>query len=396
DYDSTEQTINDGYGNYYLVPAGQFSMGDNYDEGNPRERPVHNVYLDEYYIGEYEVTNEEYEKFMVDEGYSNQGYWSGGGFGFFSEPLYWNDSTYNGGGIQGNEQFPVVGVSWFEAKAYSSWLSTKTGNVYRLPTEVEWEKAARGGDYLDGDDSAQVPNPINPPRRYPWGNNIDSSYANYLDSGDPYEQGLTPVGYYDGSTYGNFLTHDNSSPYGAYDMAGNVYEWCNDFYSEDYYQVCYNMGTVTNPLGPLSGSIYVIRGGAFLYETFKLRSAYRGAYYPTFRGAYIGIRCVREESVSSIGENSINPNPDNFILHHNYLNPFNPTTKIKYTVPSTSNVKMEVFNALGKVVRILVDAEKQVGESDVLFDAVGLPSGVYYYRLQAGDFTVSKKMLLLK
>jgi formylglycine-generating enzyme required for sulfatase activity len=293
---SIELSINDGYGDYILVPAGKYSMGDNFNDGNPRERPVHTVYLDSYYIGKYEVTNEEYKKFMDDGGYSNPDYWSNGGFLYVKEFLYWNDSTYNGGGIEGNDKFPVSGVCWFEAMAYCSWLSVKTGNAYRLPTEAEWEKAARGGDFLDGDDNAQVPNPFTPSRRYPWGNNIDGSYANYIDSGDPYDNGLTPVGYYDGSTRGTFSTHDNASPYGVYDMAGNVYEWCRDFYGEDYYQTFLSTGTVTNPQGPESGSIFVIRGSAFLYKTFKQRCAYRGAYYPSFRGAYIGIRCVREIS----------------------------------------------------------------------------------------------------
>jgi formylglycine-generating enzyme required for sulfatase activity len=289
-----EQSVNEGYGNQLLVPAGRFTMGDNYDEGNPREKPVHTVYLDSFYIGEFEVTNQEYKKFIGARGYENREYWSSGGFGRFGEPLHWHDAVYNGGGIPGNEHFPVVGVSWFEAAAYCSWLSAETGSVYRLPTEAEWEKAARGGDYLDGDDSHQVPNPI-PQRRYPWGNEIDGSYANYLDSGDPYDNGLTPVGYYSGSMHGDFSTHNNASPFGAYDMAGNVYEWI-----KDYYQERYDPETATNPQGPESGSMHVIRGSAFLYETFKQRSSYRGAYYPSFQGAYIGIRCVRETAANAI------------------------------------------------------------------------------------------------
>jgi prepilin-type processing-associated H-X9-DG protein len=288
-----ESVINEGYGNYFLVPAGTFEMGDNFDEGNPRERPVHVVYVDAFYIGEFEVTNGQYRKFIDDGGYGNEEYWSAGGFGFFEEPVHWNDLTFNGGGIPGNEKFPVVGVCWYEAAAYCGWLSAKTGAVYRLPTEAEWEKAARGGSYLDGDAAGRMPNPI-PQRRYPWGDDIDGSYANYLDSGDPHDNGLTPVGYFDGSVRGEFATHDNASPYGAYDMAGNVYEWIRDYYGEDYYQQCKDAGIVENPQGPDSSFGYVIRGSAFQYETFKQRSAYRGAYYPTFRGAYIGIRCVRE------------------------------------------------------------------------------------------------------
>jgi sulfatase modifying factor 1 len=288
-----ESSIDEGFGKLLLVPAGTFSMGDNFEEGNPRERPVHAVYVDAFYIGEFEVTNGQYRKFMDDGGYGNEEYWPDGGFGFFDEPLHWNDTTYSGGGMPGNEKFPVVGVCWFEAAAYCRWLSAKTGAVYRLPTEAEWEKAARGGDFLDGDDAGKVPNPI-PQRRYPWGDEIDGSCANYLDSGDPHDNGLTPVGYYDGSMRGEFSTHDNASPYGAYDMAGNVYEWIRDYYGEDYYQQCKDAGMVENPQGPDSSFGYLIRGSAFQYETFKQRSAYRGAYYPTFRGAYIGIRCVRE------------------------------------------------------------------------------------------------------
>ncbi|NQV17553.1 MAG: formylglycine-generating enzyme family protein [Armatimonadetes bacterium] len=298
--DEKNDIVNDGFGNYLFVPAGQFSMGDNFNEGNPRELPVHQVFVSSYYIGEYEVTNGEFKKFIDDNAYQDDEFWQSGGFGYFSEPLHWNDLEYNGGGIPGNEEFPVAGISWFEAKAYCAWLSAQTEEKYRLPTEAEWEKAARGGDFLDGDERAKIPNPIDPPRRYPWGNEIDGSYANYIDSGDPLEEGLTPVGYYDGSIREGFQTSRNFSPYGAFDMAGNVYEWCRDDYIETYYQECLEAGIVTDPqcTDPSFGG-YVIRGSAFLYETFKLRCAYRGAYYPQFRGAYIGIRCVREVATSS-------------------------------------------------------------------------------------------------
>lgn len=302
--------VDDEFGNYLYVPAGLFSMGDNFEEGNERERPVHRVYVSAYFIGEFEISNAEYKKFIDDGGYDIIAYWVNGGFGMFHEPLYWHDAEYHGGGLPGNEPFPVVGVSWFEAQAYCVWLTEKTGHPYRLPTEAEWEKAARGGDFLDGDHDAQVPNPIAPQRRFPWGNEIDGSYANYLDSGDPFDNGLTPVGYYNGRKHGDFQTHSNASPYGAFDMAGNVYDWCNDYYGEHYYKTCNmmggaeseNTGVVENPQGPVIGAIHVIRGSAFAYETFKLRSAYRGAYYPSFRGSYIGFRCVREALVQLVEE----------------------------------------------------------------------------------------------
>ncbi|MFC1731113.1 SUMF1/EgtB/PvdO family nonheme iron enzyme [candidate division KSB1 bacterium] len=268
--------VNEGYGDYFLVPAGEFQMGDNFNEGEAHELPVHTVYLDSFYIGEYEITNYEYKRFMDDGGYTNSAYWTVGGFGSYgSEPSYWNNSTYRGGGIPGNENFPVVGVSWYESMAYCSWLSAKTGEKYRLPTEAEWEKAARGTDQ----------------RRYPWGNNIDGSYANYSNSGDSYDNGMTPVGYYDGSIHGSFSTNDNSSPYGAYDMAGNVYEWVSDWYSANYYAD----SPSNNPTGPASGSGRVIRGGSWNSLPWEgLRSTFRPAGHPpnnTFN--YLGFRCVR-------------------------------------------------------------------------------------------------------
>ena len=397
------QTVNDGYGNYFLVPAGVFSMGDNYNEGRERERPVHRVYLDAYYIGEFEITNEEYKKFMDDGGYTVREFWSSGGSGLFSEPRYWYNSSYNGGGIKDNSNFPVCGISWYEAKAYCSWLSGKTGNVYRLPTEAEWEKAARGGDYLDGDTYKQVPNPMSPPRRYPWGNDIDGSYANYLDSGDPYDNGLTPVGYFDGSTHDTFLTHNNASPYGAYDMAGNVYEWCEDRYNEDYYQECLNAGIVTNPQGPRNETNWgpIIRGSAFLYETFKQRCAYRGSYYHTAREAYIGMRCVREISFSSLNDDK-NQITESCILHQNLPNPFNAGTTIQFEMKMKCPVVLKVYNTKGHEIAVLINGEiKKPGKYSVTWDGrinegAVASSGIYIYRLREGNYLQSKKMICLQ
>jgi len=278
----SQKVINDGYGDYLLVPAGSFEMGDNFNEGRSDERPVHTVHLDAYYIGKFEVTNAEYMSFIDDDGYTNSSYWIAGGFGNYgSHPYYWTDPEFRGGGLPGNENFPVVGINWYETCAYCSWLSDKTEKTYRLPTEAEWEKAARGTDK----------------RRYPWGEIIDEKYANYWLSGDPYDNGLTSVGYYDGSTHDGFKTQNNASPYGAYDMAGNVWEFCSDWHDWDYY----SSSPADNPLGPSTGTHRVVRGGSWIDCENYLRTVERFLnYLPTgkdtaYLSGFIGFRCVLEK-----------------------------------------------------------------------------------------------------
>ena len=157
-----------------LIPAGSFKMGSN--DGEDHAKPVHTVSIDAFYMDEYEVTNAQYREFVQAIGHS--------------EPRYWDDSKFN----QPNQ--PVVGVSWNDADAYARWVDK------RLPTEAEWEYAARGG--LSG-------------RKYPWEDTISLSQACY-DSDKP-----KSVGSY------------SANGYGLYDMVGNVWEWCADWYDSDYY-----------------------------------------------------------------------------------------------------------------------------------------------------------------
>lgn len=314
--------VNDGYGDYLLVPEGEFEMGDNFGEGFPSERPVHKVFLSAYYIGKYEVTNAEYKKFMDDGGYENEAFWSAGGFGEFgNQPLYWDNNTdadpkngqrgttfykgshVHGGGVAGHENFPVNAISWYEAMAYCSWLSEKTGKRYRLPTEAEWEKAARGS-YEHNRDNPELGHQ----RRFPWGDHIDNSYGNFWNSGDPYDNGTTPVGYYDGSIHGNFQTSNNASPYGAYDLTGNVFEWCLDWfeiddpYNSSDYQKLYNQGVVKNPRGLSSGKEVCLRSSDWHHQINSEKEKYfhiprcasRNCDPPHWRGANFGFRCIRD------------------------------------------------------------------------------------------------------
>ncbi|MEW5830799.1 MAG: SUMF1/EgtB/PvdO family nonheme iron enzyme [Chloroflexota bacterium] len=219
-----------------LVPAGTFTMGSTaYDD----EKPPHQVDLDAFYMDKYEVTNALY-KACVDAGVCS----APNNTGSYTRSSYYGDSQY--------DNFPVIYVDWNQAKTYcETWRGT------RLPTEAEWEKAARGTDE----------------RTYPWVEGIDCSKANYCE-GD-----TTEVGSYESGT----------SPFGLYDMAGNVWEWVADWYSETYYQ----NSPSSNPLGPDSGQGRVLRGGSWYDYEGYLRASNRNRYSPYSIDGYIGFRCAR-------------------------------------------------------------------------------------------------------
>jgi formylglycine-generating enzyme required for sulfatase activity/3',5'-cyclic AMP phosphodiesterase CpdA len=238
------------------VESGEFTRGsDEYDW----EKPIRRIYLDKFMIGKYPVTNQEFKAFVQDGGYKKEDLWTPDGLKWLkeeniSEPLYWHDRKWNG------PNFPVVGVSWYEAYAYAKWLSQQTGYNYALPTEAQWEKAARG---TDG-------------KIYPWGDKFNKNFCN------SYEGGLkhtSPVGIFPAG----------KSPYGCMDMAGNVWEWCADWYQEDYY----SKSPDKNPEGPLNGSDRVIRGGGWGFVDWYCRSASRYGNHPADRDVVLGFRLVR-------------------------------------------------------------------------------------------------------
>lgn len=256
--------VNDGFGDFLLVPAGEFKMGDNFNEGEPREKPVHTVYVDAFYIGKFEVTNGDWKKFQSDPGYHDPKLWPGGRPVPKDQSPYWNQAANHGGGTPDSDNYPVIGVNWDAATAYCNWLSAKTGKKYRLPTEAEWEKAARGSDQ----------------RRYPWGNSIDLSYANIVGS-QKYDT-VKPIGSYE----------KGASPYGAMDMGGSVLEWCSDWYSRSYYSV----SAKRNPKGPEKGAYRVLRGGSFFFEAIDARASARSAAWPSFQAfRMVGFRAAREQ-----------------------------------------------------------------------------------------------------
>ena len=201
--------------------------------------------LSAYRIGKYPVTVCQYKRFIEEGGYEDKKYWKAGGFGEFKEPDDWEEQ-------QQHPTRPVVDVSWYEAKAYASWSGCQ------LPTEAEWERAARG--------------PGEKYQKYPWGNREpDKETMNYDESGIGHP---TPVG----------IFPEDCSPDGVIDMAGNVWEWCEDRYGD------YPSGKVTNPAGPSDGSDRVFRGGGWGLAAVGCRLANRDRDAPGDRSVNLGFR----------------------------------------------------------------------------------------------------------
>lgn len=225
------------------IPDGAFAMGAR--EGVAKVKPVHEVYLFAFYMDMYEVTTKHYAQFLTAVGAGQPKL----------VPMLWEQVTpYDG-------DRPVIGVTWTAAEAYCAW------NGKRLPTEAEWEKAARG---TDG-------------RTYPWGNQEPAFKLANFDKpvySNIYSDGLRPIGSYEAGR----------SPYGIYDMAGNAAEWVSDWYDEKYYAT----SPKSNPPGPARGKQKVFRGGSFGDPTLSLNSASRESYFPIDKGPYVGIRCAKD------------------------------------------------------------------------------------------------------
>ena len=243
------------------IPAGEFLMGaqkrnpkePNYDaEARDDESPVHPVNLSAFRIGRYPVTVKEYLCFVEDKGYEvgEKSYWKEGGFGRWEKPDGWREQF-------GQPMLPVTGVSWYEATAYAAWAGC------RLPTEAEWERAARG---TTG-------------RKYPWGKEEpNETWANFASDGEPDVGHPTTVGLYPAG----------DTPEGIAEMAGNVWEWCSDIYDREYYR----KSPKEDPRGPGRGSACVLRGGSWFDRSGSLRAACRNDRHPEYRADNFGFRVV--------------------------------------------------------------------------------------------------------
>ncbi|MBI9019437.1 MAG: formylglycine-generating enzyme family protein [Phycisphaerae bacterium] len=277
------------------IPAGTFQMGDNFNEGANDEWPVHTVTLSSFQMSRHEITNGQYCQYLnaalaanLITVYDNRVYAKSDtshSYPYFDTTAY---SSYSYiGYLTGNQEFnvsskngrsmhndPVVEVSWYGADAFCDFYG------YKLPTEAQWEYAARGG--YSG-------------RRFPWGDTINHNYANYRANGSAYS--------YDNSSYTSYTYHPTwndgtylytapvgsfpANSYGLYDMSGNVWEWCADWYGS------YPSGSATNPTGPSTGSYRVIRGGSWINVADVCRVANRYYYGPYFTISRLGFRVCR-------------------------------------------------------------------------------------------------------
>jgi formylglycine-generating enzyme required for sulfatase activity len=219
------------------IPEGWFAMG--CDTGRDDEKPVHRVWVNAFELAAYQLTNAEYGRFLAAT--------SG------APPPQWNDAHFN------DPQMPVVAVSWHEAASYCEWLSGATGKRYRLPTEAEWERAARCG--VEG-------------LLYPWG---DASPETLPDYAKRWKLGPEPVGLYPPNAYA------------LYNMGDNVHEWCSDWYDDAYYA----HSSERNPQGPKSGTRKASRGGSWRHHIKVSRTAARSSIPPEFQYADYGFRIAR-------------------------------------------------------------------------------------------------------
>ena len=204
--------------------------------GQDNERPLHRVWIDVFLLAACQVTNADYANFL-------------GATSALPPPL-WIDTNFN------HPEQPVVAVSWFEAVKYCDWLSATSGRNYRLPTEAEWERAARGG--LDG-------------KLFPWGNDPPQSLPDYAQR---WQSGPEPVARY------------TPNGYGLYDICDNVHEWCSDWFAAEYYSV----SPERNPRGPATGQRRASRGGSWRHHIKVSRCAARSSIPPQFQYADYGFR----------------------------------------------------------------------------------------------------------
>lgn len=252
------------------IPGGTLIMG---DPRLPNASPQHRQQLQPFALGKYPVTNAQFAEFIADGGYANPAYWTGMGWkwqqgrlatkggGAEPAPGFWHEPRLN------RASQPVVGVSWYEAVAFASWLSGREGGTFRLPTEAEWEYAARGA---------------NSTRIFPWGERFERGRANTAEAGF---DSTTPIKHFPAGV----------SPFGVWDMAGNVFEWTLSKWGANWQELQFPY-----PYRPRSecedvggSGARVMRGGSWFNPYPEAQCAYRSRYLAGSRGSNIGFRVLK-------------------------------------------------------------------------------------------------------
>jgi len=443
--------VRGGFDNDYLnlkeslIPGGEFQMGDHFgfvDPAHPSdETPIHKVRVSSFHCAKTETTNQQFLTFLnawllkgLIDVKTNTVYLTGTTdiicYTFQSASYYnisYDGKQFSLADFRGNH--PMVGVMWSGAVAFCNWLSQQNGleecydlntwacdftkNGYRLPTEAEWEYAGRGGK-------------LSPYLNYPNSNVLDQKAANLPNSGDPYESAgtngyplTTPVAFYDGTVHQksefnwpgsltSYQTNDGANGYGLYDMQGNVWEFINDWYGQNYYSI----SPYDNPTGPASGFIMPdgkpyrgMRGGNW-YNGLQVGgisdghsrvsnrnpSYYRGPQDPNHPYYHLGFRVVRKFDPSTGLSERVN-NPREFKLGQNYPNPFRGNTTIPVTISEDGPVTLKIYNSFGQEITTLTDQWLPKGNYSFLFDGNLFHDRIFFCTLSSGNSAETRKMI---